>query len=122
MSDEGATGEARRQIAGMRECKAERGSVGPKRVVRHDRPGDKVGPLRLDPLVDVLAVVAVGPAIEAAVPDRRHVVGHEIAADLVTLVDRGPKRAAYRLPGETDGVAETRGIDPVPARPEIDLP
>ena len=42
------------------------------------------------------AVVAVRPAVEAAVLHRGQVVGHEIAAQLVALVDRRPQRAASR--------------------------
>src|SRR6185437_13505615 len=37
-------------------------------------------------------------------------------------VDDGPERAGRRFPGETDGVAKPGGVNPVPARPEIDLP
>ena len=59
------------QRAAVGERQAERGGVRAERVVRHDRPGDQVGPLRLDARVDMLAVIAVRPAVEAAVAERR---------------------------------------------------
>src|ERR1700744_240975 len=70
----------------------------------------------------MLAVIAIGPAIEGAVLDRGHVVRHEVAADLVALIDRGPERAARRLPAESVRVAQARGEDPVRAGRDLDLP
>jgi hypothetical protein len=54
----------------------------------------------------VLAEIAVGPAVEAALLHRREVVGHEIAAELVALVHDRPQRAALRLPAEPVRVAQ----------------
>src|SRR5205823_4664559 len=73
---------------------------------------DPIGSLRLDPLVNMRAVIAVRPPVEAAVLHRRHVVGDEVAAQLVAFVDRGPERAALRLPGKADRVTKPRGEDP----------
>src|SRR5438309_2091686 len=53
----------------------------------------------LQPGVDVLAVIAVGPAVEAAVLHRGHVIGNEVIAEFVALVDGDPQRAALRLEG-----------------------
>ena len=61
------------------------------------------------------AVVAVGPAVEAAVAHRRHVVGHEVAAELVALVDRGPQRAGFGLPRQAVRIAQAGREDPVRA-------
>ena len=52
--------------------------------------GDQIRTLRLHALVEVIAVVAVRPAVKAAALQRREVVRHEIAADLVPLVHHGP--------------------------------
>jgi hypothetical protein len=84
----------------------ERGDVAAERVIRLDRFRDQVRPRRLHALVDVRAVVAPRPAVEAAVADRREIVGNEIIAQLVALVDDRPQRAALRLPGESVRVAQ----------------
>ncbi len=94
----------------------------PQRVIGRDRLRDEIGPLRFHPLVDMRAVIAVRPAIEGAIPDRGHVVGNEVAAELVALVDRGPQRAAYRLDRQADGIAQAGGEDPMPAGGAVDLP
>ena len=64
----------------------------------------------------MLAVIAEGPAVEATVADRRHVVGHQIAAELVALVDRHPQGAALRLPGHPHRIAQAGGEDAVTGR------
>ena len=58
----------RKEVAGV-EGQAERGCVVAERVVGDNRPGDEVGALRLDPLINVLAEVGVGPAVETAILD-----------------------------------------------------
>src|SRR5690606_11209894 len=52
-------------------------------------------------------VVAVGPAVEVPVLYRRHVVGYQVAADLVTFVHRRPEPAVMRLPGQPVGIAQS---------------
>ena len=69
----------------------------------------------------MLAVVAVGPAVEGAGRDRGHVIGHQIVADLVALVDRGPEHAALGIPGQTHRVAQAAGVDAGRARHPVDL-
>src|SRR5216683_5421462 len=83
LADEGAARKPRRQVAGPREGEAQRGGMRPQRVIGRDRLRDEIGPLRFHPLVDMRAVIAVRPAIEGAIPDRGHVVGNEVAAELV---------------------------------------
>ena len=67
LADERAAAIALRQQLAVVEREPERRGVRAERVVGHDRLRDQVGPRRLDALVDVLAVVAVRPAVEAAV-------------------------------------------------------
>ena len=55
---------------------------------------------------DVLAVIAVRPAVEAAVLHRCHVVGDQIGAELVPLVDDRPQRAALRLEAQAVRIAQ----------------
>ena len=108
LADEGAVLHfGAEQVAGV-EGQAERRGMRAERIVRHDRLCDEVGPRRLRPHIDMLAVIAVGPAIEAAVLDGGHVVGNEVAADLVALVDDDPKLAALRVPGQAVRVAQAR--------------
>ena len=75
-------------------------------VLGHEGAGHELGALRLHALVDVGAEITVWPPVETAVANRREVVGHEIAADLVAFVDDRPQHARDRLPGKTVRVAE----------------
>ncbi len=59
--------------------------MGAQRIVRNDRLGDDVGALGIDPRVDILAEMAVGPSVKAAVLDRSHVVRNQIGAKFITL-------------------------------------
>ena len=69
-----------------------------QRVIRRNRFRHQIGSLRIDAAVEMLAKIAVGPAIKAAVLDRSHIVGNEIVAEFVALIDGDPQRAALRLP------------------------
>jgi hypothetical protein len=83
---------------------------------------DEVGPLRLYARIDVLAVIAIGPAVEGAVLHRGHVVRHEIGPELVALVYHRPQRAALRLEAQAVRIAQAACEDaPAPAR-TIDFP
>ena len=85
-------------------------------VVRLDGFCHPIRPRRLHPPIDVLAEIAVRPAIEAAVLYRGQVVRHQIGADLVTLVDDGPQLAAVRFPLQPGRVAQAAGEDTAGAR------
>jgi len=61
-----------------------------QRVIRNDRFLDQIRALRLYARIEVLAVVAVRRAVEAAVLHRGQVIRHEIVTELVTFVDDGP--------------------------------
>jgi len=62
-------------------------------------------------MIDVTPVVTVRPAIKSAVAHRRHVIGHQIAAELIALVYCYPQSAALGLPRETNGIAKARRKD-----------
>jgi hypothetical protein len=98
LPDEHALGEpaAHRR---RREGNTERGDVRSEAVVRTDRGGYLLRILRMHAGVDVLAPVAVGPAIEAAVLHRGQIIRHKIRADLVALVGDGPELAVAGLDG-----------------------
>ena len=55
-----------------------------KRVIGADGTGDEVGILG-DAIVDGLAPIAIGPAVEAAFLDGGEVVGRNLVAEAVTL-------------------------------------
>jgi len=59
----------------------------------------------------MLAVIAVRPSVEDSVLHRGHIVGHQVAADLIAFVDGSPECTALRLPGKAIGVAQARGKD-----------
>src|ERR1700712_1018975 len=56
----------REQPAGV-EGEPKRRGVRTKRVIRHDRLGDQIRAWRIDANIDVLAVIAIGPAVEATI-------------------------------------------------------
>src|SRR5216684_5926405 len=70
----------------------------------------------------MLAVIAIGPAIEASVPYRGQIIRNQVGPDLIAFVDHGPKFAGLRLPSKAGGVADSAGEDAMRARCPIDLP
>src|SRR5450432_354361 len=108
--------------AAVGEGQAERSGVRAQRVVGRNRLGHQVRSGGLHPLVDVLPVIAVRPAVEAAVAHRGQIVRHEIAAELVAFVGHGPERAAAGLPAEAVRVPQARGEDAVAAGLGVHLP
>src|SRR5687767_3525426 len=93
-----------------------------ERVVGLDRDRHQVGARWLHARVHVLPEVAVRPAVESAVANRGHVIGNEIAAELVALVDGDPQRSGARLPRHPDGIAEPTRENAMRAAREIHLP
>ena len=55
------------------------------------------------------AKVPVGPAVKAAITHRRHEVGHEIVAQMVSLVDGGPEHTRARVIREAHRIAKAAG-------------
>src|SRR5690606_7701738 len=113
LADEGAFGEGSAESAVPREGQAQRGDVRAEGVVRANRAGDQSGLLRADPRIDVLAPVAVGPAVEGTLAHRGQIVGDQLRANLVTLVDHRPEGAGGRLDGQGGRVADA-GCDGAP--------
>src|SRR4029077_15183248 len=122
LTDEGTAaiflGKAVRRVEG----EPQRGDMGAQRVIGNDRLLDQIRTLRLDARVEMLAPIAVRPAVEAAVLHRGHVIGHEIGAELVPFVDDGPQRAAFRLEGQAVGIAQATREDLPAAGCPLDLP
>src|SRR5262249_52724698 len=81
----------------------------------------EVGPLRLDPGIDVLAEIAVRPAVESALLHRGQIVGNEIRPEFVPFVDNGPEHTTLRLEGQTSRIAQTAGKDAKPSCRAIDF-
>src|SRR5688500_8095089 len=69
----------------------------------------------------MVSEVAIGPSVEPAIPHRRHVVRHEVAAKFVALVDGRPEHAGFGLPRHADRVSQPRGKHAMPSRLWIDL-
>src|ERR1700712_2326673 len=83
---------------------------------------NEIRPLRLDADIDVLAPVAVWPAVEAVLLHGGQVVRHEVGPDLVALVGDRPELAGGRLEGEVGWIADAARIDPLHPGGAIHLP
>src|SRR5207237_10074339 len=76
---------------------------------QHVGDGDlalEIGPLARMPGVFIAADIKPRPSIERIFADPGHVVGHQIVAEAVALVGGAPRRAALRLDGEADAIAD----------------
>ena len=102
----------RELLAGV-EGHAERRRVRLDEHVGHDHLVLQLGVLALVARVLVGAEVIPGPAVEAAFLDVGDVVGHQVVAQRVALVDRGPELAGLGVDRQADGVADARGVDPL---------
>src|SRR5262252_2947129 len=70
----------------------------------------------------MLAVIAVGPAIEGSFLHRGQIVRNQIGPDLISLVDDGPEFAGLGLPLQAGWIAHAAGVDAVGARCPVNLP
>ena len=96
------------------EGQAERGGVRAERVVGRDRLGDQVGPRRLHARRRRAGRSSCRASRRSRRPHRGHVVGHQVAAELVALVDR--RSTARRSSGSHAmpyGIAQAGGEDAV---------
>jgi hypothetical protein len=107
LSDEDAAAVWFRQYAARIEGQPERRSMIAECVIGDDRLG--LLRIRRHSRIHVLSVIAERPTIKAAIFHRRHVIRHEIAAELIALVDCCPQRARLRLPVHAVGIAKARG-------------
>src|SRR6185295_1440513 len=110
----------KRGLAGVHQAQCR--DVRAQGVVGRQRLRHQVRALRLDALVDVLAVVAVRPAVERALLHRGQVVRHEIVTELVSLVGHGPQVTVDRLPGHAIRVAQAGGEQLLLAGGEVNFP
>src|SRR6476469_8330771 len=102
LTNEGAAGVARRKKPAAVKGKSERGGVGAERVVWNDVLCDQVRPLRLHTRIEVIAEIAVWPAVEPTVLYCGQIVRNEVAAAQIALMDHGPERAALGMPGKAE--------------------
>src|SRR5690606_35139949 len=104
------------------EVQAEGGDVGAQGVVRRDGGGNLVRVLRPHAVVDILAPVAVGPAVEASFLYRCQVIRHQVLPYFVPFVDYRPQLPGTRLDGEGSRVTQAGCVGFVSARLGVDLP
>src|SRR5690606_38232315 len=83
---------------------------------------DEVRLLRMHPRIDMLAPIAVRPAIEGALLHRGQIVGDKLGAEFVALVDYRPQHVRCRLESERGRVTNARDIDAPRFCRGIDLP
>src|SRR3984893_14619238 len=70
----------------------------------------------------MLAVIAVGPAVEGSVPNRGQIIRNQIGPDLVAFVGDSPELAGLGLPLQPGGIAYSTGEDAMRAGGSINLP
>ena len=121
-ADERAATISLRQALGSVEDEPQGRNVGAQRIVGDDSHFHQIGPLRLHARIEVLAVIAVRPAIERAVLHRSHVIRHEIGAEFVALVDDRPQGAALWLERQAVWVAESAREEPPAAGSAVYFP
>ena len=61
--------------------------------------------------VVIAADVEPGPAVETAALDVGDVIGNQVIAVGIALIDRGPQLAGFRIDRQADGVANSGGVD-----------
>ena len=93
-----------------------------EREVRRNSLGHHVGPLRQHARIDMAAVIAPRPTVERAVLDRGQVVGHQVAANLVTLVDHGPQHLGVGLEAHAIRVAQPACEESLGTALDVDFP
>src|SRR5450830_997524 len=91
-------------------------------VVGDDSALDEIRTLRLNTVIDVLAVIAERPAVKSAVAHRGHVIGDEIASQLIPLVHRDPQLPTLGFPGEAYRIAHAGCEHAMFAGRSIDFP
>src|SRR5437870_13917949 len=68
-----------------------------KQYVRNDRARHKIRFLRLHAWIDVVSDVAVRPAVESSISQRREVIRRKIIPQLVAFIDRRPYLPGHRF-------------------------
>src|SRR3954471_1247876 len=69
----------------------------------------------------MLSQVRVGPTVERSVADFGDVVGHEIVAQSIALVHRGPKCMRSGLPRQPHRIAKATCEDATPGAIRVEL-
>src|SRR5450830_105890 len=111
LTDEHSVGIGDWQAIALCRNHAQRCNVRPQGKVRNDGQVYLFRTRWHHPRIDMLAIVAIRPTIETTITHRRQVVGHQIAAQFLTLVDHDPQLAGGRFPCHAVGVAQSRGKD-----------
>ena len=119
LTDEHAVGEARGYRVRGRVRQTKRRRVSAQGIVGGDGFRHRSGLCGSTPIIDVLPVIAVRPAIDA---HRRHVVRDQVVTDLIAFVDRYPQRARVRLPRHANRIAQAGRKCPMSACSQIHLP
>src|SRR5450755_2457441 len=70
----------------------------------------------------MLAVIAIGPAVEGSVLHRCQIIRNKVGPNLIAFVDDGPEFTGLGLPRKAGGIARAAGEDAMRARCPVDLP
>src|SRR3569833_2346064 len=121
LADEDAVGKFASH-RGRGECDAERGDVRSQAVVGTSGGRNELRILGLYSRVDVLAPIAVWPALESAVLDGGQIIRDEVGAEFIAFVGDRPQLVGAWLVCLLGWVARSGGVGPVRAGLGVDLP
>src|SRR5258708_5577926 len=110
-----------RKLRACIEAHLQRGGMRLDQHVWDDRLAPQLGMRAFVPGVLVWTDVIPRPSIEAAQADARNVLWRKIIAQLVALVDRGPQVMRLRVDSNSNGVADSGGVDALSRTVRIEL-
>src|SRR6188768_3518728 len=102
--DESAVAVAKRKLFSGVERESDGSRVSRYKNIRHNRFFDEVRHRADIAGIIMLPDVRVGPAIESTLTHSREVVGHEIIAEQIALIDDSPQPVCHRLPCKPFGI------------------
>ena len=120
-ADKGAIAIGGAKLCFLGEAQAQRRDMVAQRIVGALGIFADFRPLRLDPAILIAAPVIPRPAIEGTEFDAGQIVGDQVAAQHVALIDHAPQHAAPGFERQADRIAQARRIDAIVAGLGIDL-
>ena len=121
-TDECAFGEGAPEAAVRGEIQSQRGDMRTKSIIGRYRLAHQIRPLRANAGINVLTVIAIGPAIEGALANGCKIVGDQLRPELVPFIDDRPQLLGPGIDGQGSRVADAGGEDAVGTGLAVDFP